>query len=81
MNSLKNIVTNPILMGLFSGLIAMLVFIIYIKSGNGKINKDEMYKISLLGFFIGLSNTILITLINDKSLSLEQDIYVGNPDF
>ena len=52
MNSLKNIVTNPILMGLFSGLIAMLVFIIYIKSGNGKINKDEMYKISLLGFFI-----------------------------
>ena len=81
MNSLKNIVTNPILMGLFSGLIAMLVFIIYIKSGNGKINKDEMYKISLLGFFIGLSNTILITLINDKSLSLDQDIYVGNPDF
>lgn len=81
MYSLKSIVTNPLIMGCLSGITAIIAFIINAKVRKQKINNSDMYKIALLGFFIGLSNTIMITLLMNKNLSADQDIFIGAPDF
>ena len=83
MSLLKNLVTNPFFMGILSAVIAVVAFLINYKIRNEKINNNELMKVSLLGFFLGMINTLIVIYISSGGpVPIEnEDFFTGNPDF
>lgn len=81
MNSIKNVLLNPLLLGFISGIIAILSYVINAKVRKSNISNLDIFKIFLLGLFLGSSNSMLFNILSDKTNIGEQDIFLGNPDF
>ena len=81
MNSIKNVLLNPLLLGFISGIIAILSYVINAKVRKSNISNLDIFKIFLLGLFLGSSNSMLFNILGDKTNIGEQDIFLGNPDF
>tara|TARA_Y100000992_G_C21145153_1_gene433357 strand:- start:99 stop:341 length:243 start_codon:yes stop_codon:yes gene_type:complete len=80
MISIKQMVGNPIIMGVLSAIIAALAFILNSKIRKQDIDNISVMKTLLLGFGIGCFNTILIIYFI-SSKSSDPDMFIGNPDF
>ena len=88
----NKIMTSPIIIGLLSGIVALIVYSFHCKSRNSKIEKKDLIKMGLLGVFLGIINSFLMlymyniditsasNVLSENPLG-NQEIYTGNPDF
>ena len=84
-------VSSPLIVGLVSGMITLLVYIIHAKSRGYKIENKEVYKMGLLGTLLGIFNSILLMyiykekILSKSNIGMEslgnEEIFTGNPDF
>tara|TARA_B100000925_G_scaffold26247_2_gene17664 strand:- start:6390 stop:6617 length:228 start_codon:yes stop_codon:yes gene_type:complete len=72
---------NLFVVALISAIVAIVLYII-----NNKIEKDElsnknMIKTGMMGASLGLMSALLMTFGSETSITLDQDIMTGTPNF
>lgn len=76
-------VKNPVIFGIVSMIIAICAFLINLKLKNEEIEKNELCKISILGFMIGVLNSVLFIVLTNNTTTIEQpqQFMTGTPSF
>ena len=84
-------VSSPLIVGLISGLITTIVYIVHAKSRGTKTENKEILKMGLLGILLGIFNSLLLMffykekILSNTNTGVEslgnEEIFTGNPDF
>lgn len=81
-------VKNPVIFGIVSMIIGIIAFIINLKLRNEEVDRSELIKICILGFMVGVLNSILFIILTENGATKiiadsvnVQEFNTGTPNF
>ena len=77
-------IQNPLIFGIFTMFVGIIAFVINLKLRNEELEKNELCKISILSFMMGVMNSILFIVLTNNPPSVkipEQQFMTGTPAF
>uniref|UniRef100_A0A6C0JC25 Uncharacterized protein n=1 Tax=viral metagenome TaxID=1070528 RepID=A0A6C0JC25_9ZZZZ len=72
---------NPFIIGIISGIVIILAYLINNKLENKDTKSSDILKISILGFCLGVMNAFLAVFASETNITIDQDILTGTPNF
>lgn len=72
---------NPFIIAIISSIVVIIVYLINKKIYNEEISNKDLLKMCILGFCIGLMNSMLMIFASDTPLKFDQEIMTGTPNF
>ena len=83
-------IKSPVIFGVISMIIAIIAFILNLKLKNEELERNEIIKIAILGFMVGVMNSILFIIITESNYKISlpnevaavsQQFNTGSPNF
>lgn len=69
------------MLGIISAILSVTLYYIYKTYHNEQIEQHNLLPIGVLGYILGIINVFSINILSSKSMTLDQDILTGSPDF